>query len=235
MPSTQKVDWRRHRKTEMDEKAALEAAVKGSLDAYNVLVAAYQDMLYHHAYHITGDHAAAEDAVQETFIRAYQKLDTYRGGSFPGWLLRINTNLCLDMLRKIKREGTIPLEPTNSMDEEFDSPYWIADPGPSPEELCEQNELAVQVRRGLMRLAPHLRQVVALVDLSGLDYTQAAQILGVPLGTIKSRLARAREALRRELFPGSSPAAPATGMAKGQLHGRPLQTTDLHPLCSNRV
>jgi RNA polymerase sigma-70 factor, ECF subfamily len=219
----------------MDEKAALEAAVKGSLEAYNVLVAAYQNMLYHHAYHITGDHASAEDAVQETFIRTYQKLDTYRGGSFRGWLLRINSNLCLDMLRRIKRERVIPLEPTNNMDEEFDSPYWMSDPGPSPEELCEQSELSAQVRRGLMSLPPHLRQVVVLIDMSGVDYTQAAQILGVPLGTIKSRLARAREALRHELFPGGTPAAPGSGRAQVQPHVFTLQASEHNHACSCRV
>ncbi len=180
----------------MDETALIQAALQGDLDAFNRLVLAYQDMVYTQAYRMMGEQEAAEDASQDAFISAYRKLDSYRGGSFKAWLLRIVTNVCYDELRRRKRRPTTPLEPLDNENEEIESPRWISDPGESPEESAERSELARALQRCLDGLPPEFRAVVALVDVQGLDYSEAAQALGAPLGTVKSRLARARTRMR---------------------------------------
>ncbi len=191
----------------MDEAALIVEAQNGSLDSFNRLVLAYQDMVFHHAYRMMSDPAAAEDAAQDAFIAAYRKLDTYRGGSFKAWLLRIVTNLCYDELRRRKRRPTTPLEPTDDDDEEIESPRWLSDPSETPEEHAERAEMARALQGCLTRLPEEFRAVVALVDIQGMDYTEASQVIGAPLGTVKSRLARGRARMRdclremRELLP----------------------------------
>jgi RNA polymerase sigma-70 factor (ECF subfamily) len=191
----------------MDEIALIEAARRGDLDSFNRLVLAYQDMLYNQAYRMMGESEAAEDATQDAFISAFRNLRSYRGGSFKAWLLRIVTNACYDELRRRKRRPTTPLEPLDDQDEEIESPRWITDPGGTPEEASERHELARAIQRCLDGLSPEFRLVVILVDINGMDYLEAAEVVRTPLGTIKSRLARARTRLRdclqgyRELLP----------------------------------
>jgi len=180
----------------MDEVALIDSARRGDLDAYNRLVLAYQDMVYNQAYRLMGSLEPAEDATQDAFISAYRNLSSYRGGSFKAWLLRIVTNACYDELRRQKRRPTIPLEPLDSEDEEVESPRWLADPSESPEEAAERAELNQALQRCLGDLPEEFRAVVILVDVQGLDYSEASQAIGKPLGTVKSRLARARLRLR---------------------------------------
>jgi RNA polymerase sigma-70 factor (ECF subfamily) len=193
----------------MDEAGLIQDAQRGDLEAFNRLVLAYQDMVYNQAYRMMGEAEAAEDAAQDAFISAYRKLGTYRGGSFKAWLLRIVTNLCYDELRRRKRRPTTPLEPVDNEDEEIESPRWLSDPNGTPEDAAERAELALALQRCLERLPPEFRSVVALVDVNGMDYTEAAESLGKPLGTVKSRLARARMRMREclqgfwELLPES--------------------------------
>ena len=180
----------------MDEPALIQSALKGDLDAFNRLVLAYQDMVYNQAYRLMGEFESAEDATQDAFIAAFRKLHTYRGGSFKAWLLRIVTNLCYDELRRRKRRPTTPLEPVDQYDEEIESPHWMEDQGESPEDAAERNELSGALQHCLDDLSPEFRIVVVLVDIQGMDYTEASQVVGKPLGTVKSRLARARGRLR---------------------------------------
>jgi len=180
----------------MDEVALIQAACGGDLDAFNRLVLAYQDLVYSQAYRMMGEEEAAEDAAQDAFIAAFRKLSSYRGGSFKAWLLRIVTNLCYDELRRRKRRPTVPLEPVDSDEEEIESPHWMADPGASPEESAEQAELAGALRHCLGDLPAEFRSILVLVDMQGMDYAETAQTVGKPLGTVKSRLARARLRMR---------------------------------------
>jgi RNA polymerase sigma-70 factor (ECF subfamily) len=180
----------------MDESGLIKDALKGDLDAFNRLVLAYQDMLYYQAYRMMGEAQAAEDVTQEAFISAFKKLRQYRGGSFKSWLLRIVTNACYDELRRRKRRPTSPLEPLNDYEEEIESPRWMTDPSESPEEAAERAELSRALQDCLDELPPDFRAVVVLVDVQGLDYSETAEAIGTPLGTIKSRLARARSRLR---------------------------------------
>jgi RNA polymerase sigma-70 factor (ECF subfamily) len=144
-----------------------------------------------------GDPSAADDATQEAFLAAYQAIHTFRGGSFRAWLFRIVTNQCYDELRRRQRHPTIPLEPLTADDEEVESPKWIGDHTNSPEENLDQQALRGAIQHCLNNLPIEFRSVVILVDLQGMDYVEAAQTLGKPVGTIKSRLSRGRRQMQR--------------------------------------
>ncbi len=181
----------------MDEIALVHAAREGDLDAFNRLVLAYQDMAYNLAFRMLSDEDAAEDATQTAFISAYRHLGDYRGGSFKAWLMRMVTNSCYDELRRRQRRPTVPLTPMDDdEDEEIESPAWLADGSPSPEEQVSAGELDRAVQHCLQELADEFRVVVVMVDIEGMDYQEVAVVVGKPLGTIKSRLARARLKLR---------------------------------------
>lgn len=180
----------------MDEISLIQAAQKGELDAFNRLVLAYQDIVFNQALRMLNDDDAAADAAQDAFISAYRHIRDYRGGSFRAWLLRIVTNACYDVLRRNQRRPTVSLEPLDDAGEEIESPHWLADTSDLPEEKAEQQELAAAISNCLQGLPDEFRAAVILVDVQGLDYSEAAQSLGKPVGTIKSRLARARLRLR---------------------------------------
>ncbi len=193
----------------MDEPTLIREAQKGDLTAFNRLVLNYQDMLYNTAYRIMGDPALADDATQEAFISAFQKLKFYRGGSFKAWILRIVTNACYDEFRRQKRRPTTPLEIFTDEGEEIESPYWMQDSNPSPEKEVENNQLERAIQHCIQALPPDFRTVVVLTELQGLSYKEAAKAIKKPLGTIKSRLARARLRLQeclqkvQELLPAA--------------------------------
>jgi RNA polymerase sigma-70 factor (ECF subfamily) len=180
----------------VDEIALIQTAKGGDLDSFNRLVLAYQDMVYSHAYRMIGEEESADDATQTTFISAYNHLSSFRGGSFKAWLLRIVTNACYDELRRRKRRPTIPLEPLDDTGEEVESAHWMVDPADQPEDRIQRVELQRAIQHCLDKLPDEFRATVVLVDIQGLDYYEASQAIGKPIGTIKSRLARARLRLR---------------------------------------
>lgn len=181
----------------MDEAGLIAEAIRGDLNAFNRLVLAYQEMAFNLAYRILNDAASADDATQTAFISAYKNLRNYRGGSFKAWVMRMVTNSCYDELRRRQRRPTTPLEPTNTEDEEeIESPAWLADDSPSPESEIETRELEQAIQHCIEDLPPDFRAVVVMIDVQGCDYAEVSQTFGKPLGTIKSRLARARLRLR---------------------------------------
>ena len=180
----------------MDEQLLISSAQKGDLESFNTLVLVYQENLFNTAFRILGDEELAADATQDAFISAFQKISSFRGGSFRSWLLRTVTNACYDELRRKKRRPTIPLEPVTRDEEEIESPRWLADQDLSPEQKFEQSELEHAIQHCLEGLSPDYRSVVILADIQGLDYNEVASSLRKPLGTVKSRLARARLRLR---------------------------------------
>jgi RNA polymerase sigma-70 factor (ECF subfamily) len=182
-----------------DETDLIHSAMQGDLNAFNILILAHQDRLYRQAWYMLGDAMSAEDAVQDAFISAYKAIQTYRGGSFRGWLMRILTNKCLDELRRRKSHPEANYQPTDVYGEEIESPYWSADPEITPEEHALNSELGSMLLDGLEKLSCQHRTVLVLVDIQGMSYSEAAQILDCPTGTIKSRLARARVHMRRIL------------------------------------
>ncbi|MBP6176940.1 MAG: sigma-70 family RNA polymerase sigma factor [Anaerolineales bacterium] len=193
----------------MDEPALIQDAQQGNLDAFNTLILHYQDMVFNTALRILGDEDQAADASQEAFISAFRSVSTFRGGSFKAWLMRTVTNACYDELRRQKRRPTTPLEPDTEDGEEMDSPRWLADPNMTPAQKSEADELEHAIQHCLDALPTEFRTVVVLADIQGMDYTEVASASRVPLGTIKSRLARARLRLREclrgfeELLPSS--------------------------------
>lgn len=171
--------------------------MKGELDAFNRLILAYQDMAFNVACRMLNDEDQAADAVQNAFISAWRNLSTYRGGSFKAWVMRMVTNGCYDELRRQKRRPTTPLEPLNNADrEEMDSPQWMASDEPQPETTMEQAELEHALAHCLENLPQDFRAVVVLIDVQGMDYEEVAVSTRAPLGTVKSRLARARLKMR---------------------------------------
>lgn len=177
----------------MEETALINQAKKGDLDAFNRLVLEYQDQAFNLALRMLGDQPSAEDAVQLSFISAYENLRSFRGGSFRAWILRITSNNCLDELRRQKRKPTVDLVPEDpETGEELESPEWLADEAMSPEEKVSQRELESVIQRCIQELPDEFRAVVVLVDVQGMDYQEASEVVRSPLGTIRSRLARAR-------------------------------------------
>ena len=200
----------------MDEMALISSAQRGDLDAFNSLVLAYQDMLYSTALRILGDHEQAADATQDAFLAAFRSINAYRGGSFKAWLLRTVTNTCYDELRRRKRRPTTPLEPDADDGEEMDTPRWLADPALTPEQSAEAVELEHAIQHCLDNLPMEFRTVVVMADLQGLDYSEVAVAIRAPLGTIKSRLARARLRLR-ECLQGFAELLPSSFRLEGEL------------------
>jgi RNA polymerase sigma-70 factor (ECF subfamily) len=188
--------------TQIHDEALVLAASKGDLEAFNQLVLRYQDLAYHHAYSLMGDSASAEDVVQEGFVKAFQGLNGFRGGSFRSWLLRIVTNCAYDVLRRSQRHPSQPLFPEDDNGEELESAPWLADPSASVQDAVEQAELSKEIRALMEQLPEAYRNVLTLVDLYQFDYSEAAQTLRVPIGTVKSSLARARLQMRDMLKDG---------------------------------
>ena len=177
----------------------IEQALRGDLDAFNQLVLRYQDLAYNHAFVLLNDPARAEDATQESFLKAFESMHNFRGVSFRGWLLRIVTNTAYDMLRRSGRHPAQPLFPEDENGEEMDSAAWLADPNASVQAAVEQNELHIDIQNALNTLPEAFRSVITLVDMQDFDYAEAAQALNVPIGTVKSRLARARLQMQEKL------------------------------------
>lgn len=194
-------------KTTMEESELVTRAVGGDLDAFNQLVIQHQEVAYNVAYRIMSDESAAADATQEAVISMYRRLETYRGGSFRSWFLRIVTNACYDELRRQRRRPTVPIEPETDDGELVESPEWLEDKSASPEDVLGNSEMEKAIQHCLTGLEQKFRVVITLVDVSGEDYESVARIIGTPIGTVKSRLARARLKMQlclkgfRELLP----------------------------------
>ncbi len=185
--------------TGLNEASLVSVAQTGDLQAFNQIVLFYQDRIFSLAMRILGDEASAEDITQKTFLSAYLKLRGFRNGSFHSWLYRIATNACIDEIRRQKKYPILPLEYPEEGEERLFPLNDFPDSGILPEEEVEKRELKQVIQQALNRLDEDRRMVVVLVDLLDCDYPEAAQILGIPIGTVKSRLARARLRLRHLL------------------------------------
>ncbi len=190
----------------MDESALIKAAQRGDVDAFNTLVLAYQSQVYNVAYRIMGEAAPAADAAQETFISAYKSLKGYRGGSFRSWLLRMVTNACYDALRYSKRRPATSLdaigEDPDSISDDTGGSYTelIASDAETPSEAAERRELRRAITTGVQMLPPDQRITFVLSDVQGMSYDEVADAMQTSLGTVKSRLSRARARLRDYLL-----------------------------------
>lgn len=183
------------------DMALIRSAQHGDRGAFSDLVLAYQDRVFNLAFSILGCPEAAEDAAQDAFMAAFRKISTFRTGAFMAWMYRITVNTCYDALRRTKRHQTVPLEPVDENLEEFDSPSWMIDLAEQPREYVERRELCNTIRESIRRLPYEYRVAIILVDVQDLDYREAAQILSIPIGTLKSRIARGRAMLMKSLKP----------------------------------
>jgi RNA polymerase sigma-70 factor (ECF subfamily) len=177
----------------MDEAALIQQARDGDVTAFNRLVLHYQGLAYNVAYRIMGGPQAAEDATQDAFISAYKALNSFRGGSFKAWLLRIVTNSCYDELRRRKRR---PQSSLDELTEDNESFPFLRSPDVGPEGMQQQRELVQAIERCLHELPDEQRVAAVLCDVEGYEYKEIADITSTTLGTVKSRISRARSKLR---------------------------------------
>jgi len=190
----------------MDEVALIQQAKKGDVAAFNRLVLHYQQSVYNVAYRIMGEPQSAEDVTQDAFISAYNSLNSFRGDNFKAWLMRIVTNGCYDELRRRKRRPQSSLDELTDINESF---AFMRDPDEGPEAHRQRVELVAAIERCLETLPDDQRITAVLCDVEGYDYQQIARITKTTLGTVKSRMSRARARLREclqgfaELLPAS--------------------------------
>ena len=181
------------------EQELVSRARAGDTAAFEQLMLDSQDRVYTLCLRMTGDREDALDLAQETFFNAWRGLGSFQGNSsFSTWVYRLASNACIDFLRKRKRrqQGESP----HSLDDEEAPLPEPADPRGSPEEELERKELRRAVERGLQALPDHHRQVLVMRELSGMSYQEIGAVLDLDLGTVKSRIARARLALKKFLI-----------------------------------
>jgi RNA polymerase sigma-70 factor, ECF subfamily len=182
----------------MEMPDLIQAARGGDDLAFTRLISQYQAAAQRLAQQILRTEEAAADAVQDALIKVHRALPRFQDGNFRSWLLRIVTNTCYDYLRSQRRRSTVSLEDlTDPSGAEF--PQLRADEQQNPEMLVTQQESLQFLLQAIEQLPNWHRDVVLLVDVHGYDYTEASEMLGLPLGTVKSRLSRARSALRDQL------------------------------------
>ncbi len=191
----------------LDMSDVIRAAQLGDEYAFGHLVSYYFSAAQRLAQHILSTEEAAADAVQEALIKVHRALPRFEDGNFRSWLLRIVTNTCYDHLRSQKRRRSLSLDELTDASGP-DLPYLAADAHQNPEAVVTQREEMEFLLRTIDELPSWHRNVVLLVDVHGYDYSEAAEILDLPLGTVKSRLSRARSALRDHLVGSGFVTAP---------------------------
>lgn len=194
--ATRNVTGARTQAAVLDVPSVIDAARLGDDLAFSRLVEAYRASAERVAFHILRTEEAAADAVQDAWIKVHQAIERFEDGNFRAWLLRIVTNTCYDHLRRQRRRPSVSLdEMMESSNVEFAADEAYID----PERAVIYREQRDLLLNAINELSPWHREVVMLVDVQGYDYGEAAEMLDVPLGTVKSRLSRARSSLRDKL------------------------------------
>ncbi|MCB6365846.1 sigma-70 family RNA polymerase sigma factor [Intestinibacillus massiliensis] len=201
-----------------EEKILVSRAKRGEIAAFEELVTAYERRVFALALRSCGNEHDARDIVQEVFLRVYRSLESFRGDSgFSTWIYRITMNICVDFARR----GAAAPQLT-ALEEEDGSPRPLPDMAPAhqPEAAAEASALRDEIQAALGELSEEHRTIVLLRDVSGLTYDEIARTLQLTEGTVKSRLARARRALREILLRRGNIVAPSTSK---QAEGRTVQ------------
>lgn len=191
-------------------------AQKGDAQAFERLVTPHEQMLWRVCWHYTHHQEDAADCLQETMLKAWRAIRSYRGEcAFSSWLYRIAATVCLDFLRKQKR-----LPPTESADELAEDGFAPVDTAPTPDEAVLKAESAENIRAAIDALPGDMRTVIILYALQGLGYEEIADVMKTSVGTVKSRLNRARQKIAAFLAqPGNNPPFSASDKVKGgQIH-----------------
>ncbi|MFH1009426.1 MAG: sigma-70 family RNA polymerase sigma factor [Candidatus Latescibacterota bacterium] len=178
------------------DEELLQDTIKGDLRAFDIIVRRYRDRLLNFAFRYLGDATTAEDVVQETFLRAFRKKEEYRATArFSTWLFTVAGNLAKNELRRRKRWRFTSL----GWNEDAEQHIEIPDDRPQPDTLAETEIATEAIQEAIESLPPSHRQAVILSDIQGLAYEEIAQIVGCPLGTVKSRINRGRLRLQKKL------------------------------------
>lgn len=181
------------------EKKCIQKAAKGDAHAFELLVTRYQGQIYNLCLRMTGNPEDAADMTQEAFLKVWKHLESFQFDSaFATWLYRLASNCCLDFLRSQKRRPTVSMTVEN--EEEGEQVMEIPDAQPTPEEAAISNEEREQLHMAMAQLDDEQRQILTLRVVNDLSYHDIAEILKVKEGTVKSRLSRARENLRKKLL-----------------------------------
>lgn len=190
-----------------DLSLIVQAARQGEEWAFNALIEQYRTAAERLAQQILRTEEAAADAVQEALIKAYRAMPRFQDGNFRSWLLRIVTNTCYDYLRRQKRRLAVSLDEAAEW-AQGDAQNSMISEALNPETVALQHESLRLLLKAIDELPAWHRSVVLLIDVHGYDYSEAAQMLNLPLGTVKSRLSRARAALRDTLVASGVVALP---------------------------
>lgn len=183
----------------MDEKKLIQKAKAGDNKAFEELIEEHFKKIYNIAYRMTGNPDDASDMTQEVMIKLFRNIGSFKGDSkFSTWVYRVATNTCLDELKKQKRHSH------TSLNAEFDTgegelTYDVEDTAPTPEEATEKKELRHTVAAAIQKLSPDHKAAIILRDIKGFSYDEIAKVLKCSEGTVKSRLNRARAALKEIL------------------------------------
>lgn len=180
-------------KLSQSDNHLIEATMAGDRDAFGELVRRYQDRLFNSLIHLLGSEHEAQDVTQDSFVQAYRRLSSFRGDShFYTWIFRIARNLAISRIRSRKSTASLYQEDGSLRDiESSDS---------APQRPLDVEETVAQVRRALARLEEDQRTILVLREFDGMEYEAIAEILEIPVGTVRSRLHRARHQLKEELI-----------------------------------
>ena len=182
-----------------DEKQLIQKSKDGDIKSFELLIENYQKTVYNMAYQYLGNPEDALDASQEALIKIFKSLKSFKGkSSFSTWIYRICVNVYIDELRKRKKTYLDTISSTiTTEDGELEIP--IVDKGPLPDELLEKKEIRHEVLKAIDNLTPDYKSVVILRDINGFSYEEISKVLGCSLGTVKSRINRARKSLKNLL------------------------------------
>jgi len=184
-----------------EERAIIERCRQHDLEAFDELVRLYERRIFNFALRLSGNHHDAEDITVETFIRVFNAIANFRGdATFSTWLFRIAHNVFLDLRKKERAHPHTSLQDVLELDES-EVTRQVEDPGPLPEQLAEDAELSQLLRRAINELPDYQKTMVLLYHTQNKSYEEIAEIMHLPIGTVKSRLNRARIALKSKLEP----------------------------------
>ena len=187
---------------DLQDELLIRRAQRGDADAFEQLLLEHQKNVYNLCYRMAGNPDDAMDLSQETFLRAWRCLDQYQFASaFSTWLYRLCSNICIDFLRKRRRQQTVPLTFEDADGEE--QTYAVPDAQPLPEEQVELKLTREMLAAAMAQLLPEHRAVLQLRVVNEMSYEQIADVLDIQIGTVKSRLSRARNQLKKILERGN--------------------------------
>lgn len=181
------------------DELLVERAKRGDVEAFEQLIGQYEKKVFNEAYRLTNNRDDASDIAQEAFVRVYTSLSEFRGeSSFATWLQRIVRNACYDEYRKRQRQRSVSLDESVAV-EDGALTRQLADAADGPEQALERVETQRVVQESINQLEEEYRTVLVMRDIQGYAYNEISELLGINLGTVKSRLNRARNALKEKL------------------------------------